>query len=78
MADAAARIADKPKLSAKVEVRALLDRLPDDVTLEDIQYHLDVVVKVLEAEASDPSNDVPHEEVFKRFEEKWCARESRP
>ncbi len=45
--------ADKPqaKLSAKDEVRALLDRLPDDVTLEDIQYHLDVVVKVLEAEA---------------------------
>ena len=30
----------------------LLDRLPDDVTLEDIQYHLDVVMKVLEAEAS--------------------------
>ena len=59
--------------SAKDEVRALLDRLPDTVTLEDIQYHLDVVVKVLEAEASDPSNDIPHEEVFKRFEEKWRA-----
>jgi hypothetical protein len=33
----------RPKLSAKDEVRALLDRLPDDVSLEDIQYHLDVV-----------------------------------
>ena len=63
----------KPKLSAKDEVRALLDRLPDDVTLEDIQYHLDVVVKVLEAEALDPRDDIPHEEVFKRFEEKWRA-----
>ena len=44
-------VAAKVKLSTKDEVRALLDRLPDDVTLEDIQYHLDVVVKVLEAEA---------------------------
>jgi hypothetical protein len=35
------------KRSAKDEVRALLDRLPDDVTLEKIQYHLDVMVKVL-------------------------------
>jgi hypothetical protein len=30
-------------LSAKDEVRALLDRLPDDVTLADIQYRLEVV-----------------------------------
>ena len=60
----------QPKLSAKDEVRALLDRLPDDVTLEDIQYHLDVVVKVLEAEA-DPSPGIPHEEVFRRFRERW-------
>jgi hypothetical protein len=63
----------KPKLSAKDEVRALLDRLPDDVTLEDIQYHLDVVVKVLEAEASDRRDDIPHEEMVKYFEEKWRA-----
>jgi hypothetical protein len=61
----------KPKLSAKDEVRALLDRLPDTVTLEDIQYHLDVVIKVLEAEASDPGDDMPHEEFVKYFEDKW-------
>lgn len=66
----AADTAAREKLSAKDEVRALLDRLPDDVTLEDIQYHLDVVVKVLEAEA-DTSGDIPHEEVFRRFEEEW-------
>jgi hypothetical protein len=67
--------ADKPvlsKLAPKDEVRALLDRLPDTVTLEDIQYHLDVVVKVLEAEASDPRNDIPHEEV-KRQIAQWFA-----
>ncbi len=61
------------KGAGKGEVRALLDRLPDDVTLEDIQYHLDVVVKVLKAEA-DPSEGIPHEEVVRHFEEKWRSR----
>jgi len=70
--NATAEKAIRSKLSPKSEVRALLDRLPDSVTLEDIQYHLDVVVKVLEAEAS-TEPDIPHEEVFKRFEEKWRA-----
>jgi hypothetical protein len=73
MADTA--VAVKPKLSAKDEVRALLDRLPDAVTLEDIAYHLDVVIKVLEAEASlDRGEGIPHDEVFKEFEEKWRGR----
>ena len=68
--DNAADTATREKLSAKDEVRALLDRLPDDVTLEDIQYHLDVVVKVLEAEA-DTRPGIPHEEVFRRSRERW-------
>jgi hypothetical protein len=73
--NAAAEKTSRPKLSPKDEVRALLDRLPDDVTLEDIQYHLDVVVKVLEAETSlDRGEGIPHEEVFRRFEEKWRER----
>ncbi|HWE22054.1 MAG TPA: hypothetical protein VG758_33575 [Hyphomicrobiaceae bacterium] len=42
-ADTAAA-AVKPNLPAKDEVRALLDRLPDAVTLEDIHYHLDVYI----------------------------------
>lgn len=32
--------------TAKTEVRSLLEKLPDDCTLEDIQYHLYVVEKV--------------------------------
>jgi hypothetical protein len=70
MADTA-EIALKPKLSAKDEVRALLDRLPDSVTLEDIAYHLDVVIKVLEAEA-DTSGDISDEEMQQQFAE-WLA-----
>jgi hypothetical protein len=65
-------VAVKLKLSAKDEVRALLDRLPDSVTLEDIAYHLDVVVKVLEAEA-DTSGDITQEEFDRRFA-KWLAK----
>jgi hypothetical protein len=63
----------RPRLSPKDEVRALLDRLPDGVTLEEIQYHLDVAVKVLEAEASlDRGEGIPHEEVKWRFAQ-WFA-----
>jgi hypothetical protein len=65
-----AEVAVRSKLSPKDEVRALLDRLPDNVTLEDIQYHLDVVIKVLEAESS-TEPDIPHDEVFKEFEDEW-------
>ena len=32
--------------TAKEEVRVLLDRLPDDCSLEDVQYHLYVVEKI--------------------------------
>ena len=32
--------------SAKEEIRQLLDQLPDDVSLEDVQYHIFVRQKV--------------------------------
>jgi hypothetical protein len=66
-----AELALKPKLSAKDEVRALLDRLPDTVTLQDTAYHLDVVIKVLEAEA-DASGDISDEDMQRQFAE-WLA-----
>jgi hypothetical protein len=43
-----------PTLAPKDALRALLDRLPDTVTLEDIRYHLDVVIKVYEGEGRWP------------------------
>ena len=64
----------RPKLSAKDEVRALLHRLPDTVTLEDIQYHLDVVVKVLEAEGqADRGEGITQDEFDRRFA-KWLSK----
>jgi hypothetical protein len=71
MATDATTVAVNPGLSGKDEVRALLDRLPDSVTLEDIAYHLDVVIKVLEAEA-DTSGDISDEEMQRQFAE-WLA-----
>lgn len=32
--------------TAKDEVKALLDKLPDDCSIEDVQYHLYVVEKI--------------------------------
>lgn len=71
--NAAAEKTARAKLSPKDEVRALLDRLPDNVTLEDIQYHIDVVGKVLEAEAN-TGGDITDEEFGRRLEEKWRGR----
>lgn len=63
----------RPK-SAKDEVRALLDRLPDDLTLEQIQYHLAVVVKITRSEErADREGWIPHEEVERRLA-KWLTK----
>jgi hypothetical protein len=54
--------------SAKDEVRSLLDNLPDDTSLEDIQYHLYVRQKVLKGiDASDNGKSISHEEAVKRM-----------
>ena len=53
---------------AKDEVRALLDNLPDDASLEDIQYHLYVRQKVVRGlEASAEGKTLPHDEAIRRM-----------
>lgn len=65
---------DASPLTAKDEVRALLDRLPDTVTLEDLQYHLGVYVKVRRSEErAEREGCVPHEEMVREIES-WFAR----
>jgi hypothetical protein len=57
--------------TAKQEVQALLRQLPDDCSLEDIQYHLYVIEKVnngLESAVSEGT--VSQEEVERRLG-KW-------
>ena len=56
----------------KTKVRALLDRLPDDCSLDDVLYHLYVVQRV-EQGLQDAENGrvVPHEQVAEDLRRKW-------
>ena len=54
--------------TAKEEVEALLSKLPDDCSIEDIQYHLYVIEKVRKGlEAADAEGTVTQEEVEQRL-----------
>ena len=59
--------------TAKQDVESLLNRLPDDVSVEDIQYHLYVLDKVRRGldDARD-NGTLSQEEVESRFS-KWLA-----
>ena len=61
-------------LTAKEEVKKILDQLPDDVSYEDIQYHIYVREKI-ERGLSDirDGNLLSQEEVEKRMS-KWLGQ----
>lgn len=59
-------------MTAKDTVRALLDRLPDDCSLDEVQYHLYVVQAVAQGEADEQAGRViPHEQVATELRRKW-------
>ena len=59
-------------MTAKETVRALLDRLPDDCTLDEVLYHLYVVQSVEEGVADAQADRViPHEQVAATLRRKW-------
>jgi predicted transcriptional regulator len=59
-------------MKAKETVRELLDRLPDDCSLDDILYHL-YVVQAIEKGLADveAGRTIPHEEVRERLRRRW-------
>jgi hypothetical protein len=60
--------------TAKEEVEALLDKLPDDCSLEDIQYHLYVIEKVRHGlEVADTQGTVSQEEAEGQLS-KWLTK----
>ena len=60
-------------VTAKQEVESLLSKLPDDCSLEDIQYHLYVIEKVRQGlEAADTQGSVSQEEAERRLN-KWLT-----
>ena len=53
-------------MTAKEVIRRLLDGLPDDATLEDVQYQIYVLQKIRAGEEDYQSGrTVPHDEVMK-------------
>ena len=50
----------------------LIHNLPNDVTLEDIQYHLFVIQKIRKAEQQIKAGEtIPHKEVMEKLKKKW-------
>jgi predicted transcriptional regulator len=59
-------------MGAKSTVRDLLDRLPDDCSLDDVLYHLYVVRAVSRGEADVEAGRVtPREAVAEALRRKW-------
>lgn len=60
--------------AAKATVREVLDRLPDDCSLEDVLYHLYVVDKVNRGLADvEAGRVVPHEVAMRELRQRWAA-----
>ena len=57
---------------AKQAVRELLDRMPDDCTLDDVLYHL-YVVRAVESGQVDAAagRTLPHQQVAEELRKKW-------
>jgi len=59
-------------INIKEEVIKLIKDLPEDITLEDIQYHLFVKQKLLKAEKQiSEGKTIPHEQVIDKARKKW-------
>jgi predicted transcriptional regulator len=60
--------------TAKDEVRELLESLPDDASLEDIQYHIYVRQKVQKGlDAARGGRTLTHQEVVRRMS-RWIEK----
>jgi hypothetical protein len=59
-------------VTTKDTVRALLDRLPDDCSLDDVLYHLYVVQAIGRGLAdSEAGRVIPHDQVAAALRRKW-------
>jgi hypothetical protein len=60
--------------TAKDEVKAILDKLPDDCSLEDVQYHLYVVEKIHKGiERAETEGTISQEDAEANFS-KWTLK----
>ena len=65
-------------MSAKQTVRALLDQLPDDCSIDDVLHHLYVVQAVERGQADvAEGRTIPHEQVEEELRRKWVLGSAR-
>jgi hypothetical protein len=60
--------------TAKEDVKALLDKLPDDCSLEDVQYHLYVVEKIRRGIERAETETVSSQDDVERKFNKWTSK----
>jgi predicted transcriptional regulator len=61
-------------VTTKDTVRALLDRLPEDCTIDDVLYHLYVIQSVERGMADAAAGrTIPHEQVAAELRRKWLT-----
>jgi len=59
-------------METKQAVRELLDKLPDDCTLDDVLYHLYVLQRISQGRSEAESEQlIPHEEVERDLRRRW-------
>lgn len=62
------------KMQVKQSVQALLDRLPDDCSLDDVQYHLYVLQSIERGQAdAKAGRTISHQEVARELRKKWLV-----
>lgn len=60
--------------TVKEEVKSLLQKLPDNCTFEDVQYHLYVIEKIQRGiERADKEGAISQQEIERRMS-KWTTR----
>jgi hypothetical protein len=61
-------------MQTKQTVQQILDRLPDDCTIDDVLYHLYVVRSVERGLAeADAGKTISHEQVVEHLRKKWLV-----
>lgn len=59
-------------MKAKEKVREVLERLPDDCTMDDVLYHLYVVSQIERGlDDVEAGRTIPHEEAAEELHRRW-------
>jgi len=65
-------------VQAKQQVKDLLNKLPDDCTIDDVLYHLYVMRSVNQGLAEiQAGKGIPHEQVVQELRRKWLMPDAK-